>query len=68
MLDSDASDVDIGSERVIAYASRVLSKPERRYCVTRKELLAAVSFIKHFQPYLLGNPFILRLVDMVVQL
>ena len=49
-----------GSECVIGYASRVLSKPERRYCVTRKELLAAVSFIKHFRPYLLGKPFILR--------
>ena len=70
VLDTDASDVGIGavlsqkqpdgSERVIAYASRVLSKPERRYCVTRKELLAAVSFIKHFRPYLLGNPFLLR--------
>lgn len=70
MLDTDASDVGIGavlsqkqtdgSERVIAYASRVLSKPERRYCVTRRELLAAVSFIKHFRPYLLGKPFILR--------
>ena len=70
MLDTDASDVGIGgvlsqkkadgSECVIGYASRVLSKPERRYCVTRKELLAAVSFIKHFRPYLLGKQFILR--------
>ena len=43
----DASDVGIGavlsqkqtdgSERIIAYASRVFSKPERRYCVMRKE-------------------------------
>lgn len=67
MLDTDASDVGIavvlsqknadGSECVIAYASRVLSKPERRYCVTRKELLAAVSFVIHFRPYLLGKPF-----------
>jgi len=50
VLDTDASDVGIGavlsqkhadgSERVIAYVSRVLSKPERYYCVTRKELLA----------------------------
>ena len=70
MLDTDASDVGIGavlsqkhadgSERVIAYASRVLSKPERRYCVTRKELLAAISFVKNFRPYLLGKLFTLR--------
>jgi hypothetical protein len=25
-----------------------LTKPERRYCVTRKELLAVVFFVKHF--------------------
>ena len=70
ILDTDACDSGIGavlsqkqsdgSELVIAYSSRVLSKPERHYCVTRKELLAAVSFIKHFRPYLLGRPFILR--------
>ena len=58
ILDTDASDTGIGavlsqvqedgSERVIAYASRVLTKPERRYCVTRCELLAVVSFVQHF--------------------
>jgi len=46
LLDTDACDVSIGAvlsqvqngvERVIAYASRSLSKPERNYCVTRKE-------------------------------
>ena len=70
MLDTDASDTGIGSvlsqtqdnetERVIAYASRVLSKSERRYCVTRKELLAVVAFVKHFRPYLLRRSFVLR--------
>ena len=70
LLDTDASDSGIGAvlsqiqddgtECVVAYASRVLSKPERRYCVTRRELLAVVVFIQHFRPYLLGNHFTLR--------
>ena len=45
---------------VIAYASRTLSRPEQRYCVTRKELLAAVEFIHHFRQYLLEREFTLR--------
>ena len=49
-----------GREVVIAYGSRVLSKPERRYCVTRRELLAVVHFTKVFRHYLLGRPFVLR--------
>ena len=52
ILDTDASNFAIGSvlsqsvngeERVVAYASRNLSKSEVNYCVTRKELLAVVS-------------------------
>ena len=70
ILDTDASNVGIGavlsqrqsdgSERVIAYGSRTLSRPERRYCVTRRELLAVVTFVQHFRPYLLGREFLLR--------
>ena len=54
ILDTDASDTGIGAvlsqvnddgrERVIAYGSRLLTKPERQYCVTRRELLAVVVF------------------------
>ena len=51
---------DDGTEKVIAYASRSLSKPERNYCVTRKELLAVVYFIRYFRSYLLGQTFTLR--------
>ena len=70
ILDTDASDTGIGGvlsqidqsgqERVIAYASRVLSKPERKYCVTRRELLAVIVFLREFRHYLLGRHFTLR--------
>ena len=64
LLDTDASDVAIaavlsqnidGKEHVIAYASKRLSKCERWYCVTRKELLAVVNYVKHFRYYLYGK-------------
>jgi len=51
VLDTDACDVSIGAvlsrvqegeDRVIAYASRSLRKQEKKYCVTRKKLLAVV--------------------------
>lgn len=66
ILDTDASDDSIGAvlsqkqngiERVIAYASRALDRRERNYCVTRKELLAVVHFLKLFKQYLLGRHF-----------
>ena len=69
ILDTDASDKSIGAvlsqniegkERVCAYASRTLSKSERKYCVTRKELLAVVHFIKYFRHYLYGHKFLVR--------
>ena len=69
VLDTDASDSAIGSvlsqrqdgaERVIAYASRSLDRREQNYCVTRKELLAVVHFLKYFKQYLLGRAFKVR--------
>ena len=70
ILDTDASNQGIGAvlsqehddglEHVVAYASRALSKAERKYSVTRKELLAVVSFLHHFRPNLLGRRFKLR--------
>ena len=49
IVDSDASNVEIGgvlsqvqdgSELFIAFFGKTLSKAERNYCVTRRELLA----------------------------
>ena len=69
ILDTDASKVGLGAvlsqevegrEHVIAYYSRSLSRQESNYCTTRRELLAAVSAIEHFSPYLYGVDFLLR--------
>uniref|UniRef100_A0A1X7U0U6 Reverse transcriptase/retrotransposon-derived protein RNase H-like domain-containing protein n=1 Tax=Amphimedon queenslandica TaxID=400682 RepID=A0A1X7U0U6_AMPQE len=58
ILDTDASDNAMGAtlsqikdddtERVIACASQVLTKAERHYSVTRKEILAPVTFTSYF--------------------
>jgi hypothetical protein len=69
IVDTDASNYGIGAvlsqvqdgqERVIAYGSRSLTKEERRYCVTRKEMLAIVYFLKYFRHYLYGKKFLVR--------
>ena len=70
VLDTDTSNFALGavlsqvqndgSERVIAYGSRLMTKTERRYCATRCELLSVVTFVKQFHPYLLGRHFKLR--------
>ena len=36
------------------------SQGERRYCVTRKELLSIVYFVKYFKHYLYGHKFLVR--------
>ena len=69
ILDTDASDVAIGAEllqiqngqeRCISYCSFVLTPEQKRYCTTRKELLAVVRFTRHFRHYLLGRQFEVR--------
>ena len=69
ILDTDASDCAVaaellqeqgGKERVISYASASLTYEQRRYCTTRKEVLAIVRFTRQFRHYLLGRPVLLR--------
>ena len=69
ILDCDASNEGVGAvlsqvqgdqEKVIGYFSKTLSRPERHYCVTRKELLAVVLSILHFHHYLYGRKFKVR--------
>ena len=70
ILDTDASNFKIGAVRYqwnqtnvkqpIAYYSRSLSKIERKYAVTRKNMIALVDSLKHFRCYLLKKKFQVR--------
>ncbi len=69
ILDTDAShhsigaslsQVQSGEEKTISFASLMLPAERRRYCVTRKELLAVVMFTRQFRHYLLGRQFVVR--------
>ena len=69
LLDTDASNVGTGAvlsqvqdgqERVVAYYSKMFTKEEANYCVTRQELLAVVKAVKHFRPHLYGREFTVR--------
>ena len=69
VLDTDASNEGIGAvlsqiqddqEKVIAYASKTLSKTEKNYCITRRELLAVVTFVTQYKHFLLGRKFLVR--------
>ena len=69
ILDTDASGYGMGAvlsqehdgvERVIAYGSKTLKRNEMNYCVTRRELLAVVFFLKKFKHYLIGHHVTVR--------
>jgi len=69
VLDTDARQYGLGAVLqqkqgddiyVIAYASRCLSRAERNYNTTRRELLAVIFGLKQFRAFLLGRLFLLR--------
>ena len=75
LLDVDASGKGLGGvlsqmqfcekagkevERPIAYASKTMTKSQRNYCVTKKEMLAVITFVQHFKQYLIGRDFVIR--------
>ena len=70
ILDTDASGFaisgvlsqcdDENKEHPVSYYSRTLSRPERNYSTTRRELLAVLDSLQHFRIYLVGHHFLLR--------
>ena len=74
ILDTDASNYAYGAvlsqlqpnkfgeeeEKVIAYYSKAFKPTEIFYCVRKKELLAIVNSVKHFEVYLRGPTFKIR--------
>ena len=59
-LEAVLSQVQDGRERLIAYAARALSKAERNYSTTRKEVMALVWGSEHFETYLYGKRYLAR--------
>lgn len=69
ILDTDASangievvlsQIHNGQEGVISYAIKTLNQAEKRYCTTKREPLAIVYIVKHFNHYLWGRHFTVR--------
>jgi len=54
------SQIHEGIEHPVAYASRLLTPPERKYAPFHLEHLAMVFGCKHFAPYLKGKEFTIR--------
>ena len=70
ILDTDASNFGLGGvlsqiqndeECVITYCSRALRPSQRKYCTTKREILAAVSMCIQFRSYLRGARFTIQM-------
>ncbi len=70
-VDVDASSVGLGAtltqmqggqEVMITCASHTLSKTERHYSAVEKEALGCLWAVERFEKYLLGHPFVLRIL------
>lgn len=69
ILDTDASEVAVkavlsqeldGTKCPIAFFSRVTSKMQKKYCTTRRKLLAVICVVQHFRYYLVRTKVILH--------
>ena len=64
ILDCDAANDSVGCvlrqkqsnvEKVIAYGSQTLGKPDRNYCATNQETFAIKYFLEYYKHYLIGH-------------
>ena len=53
----------IRQEKFAAYGSKMLTKTECNYCLTRKELLAVIHFVSTVKYFLLGCKFLIWTVS-----
>ena len=69
ILDTDASNEAIGgclsqdqegTVRPLSFSGKRLTPAQRKYCTTRKELLAVITFTRQYRHYLLGRKFLVR--------
>lgn len=63
-LETDASDTGLGAvllqeNQPVAYISRLLSKAEKNYSITEKEVLAALWAMEKLEYYLIGKNFVI---------
>ena len=70
ILDTDTSNFGLGGvlsqiqgdvECVVAYCSRAFRTSQRRYCTTKREMLAVVAMCIQFRSYLRGAKFTLHM-------